>query len=355
VSLLRGRRAAGHRHSSSLTPPGAGLLVLGLVVAALSRASGNGWLVLVTGASIALLLASRPRSCQLGGRRLSLTGPPRARAGAPFSRTVTVALGTGCAAVPSSALVVASPLVEVPRLLVPPLGAGQEVAATTTWRALRRGRLELLDLTEATTGHFGLWRVEHRLRLGCPLVVHPALAEPAVLVTSRYDSADPARATAPGGPDLAGLRAWRSGDERRDVHWRASARRGRLVVAERDAPLDRAWLLAVVGPPTSPADEAALATAAATACLALGRGPVHVVAAGPDGVRAAPTGSPTELLDWFADLAEVGAPSSATLLAALPAGADVVNVVVCTAASTWWASAGTDPSVRWNRLQGDLS
>jgi uncharacterized protein (DUF58 family) len=50
------------------------------------------------------------------------------------------------------------------------------------------------------------------------------------------------------GPTVRGLREWRSGDDARAVHWRASARRGQLVVLEREAPRRPALtLLAITG------------------------------------------------------------------------------------------------------------
>jgi uncharacterized protein (DUF58 family) len=100
--------------------------------------------------------------------------------------------------------------------------------------ALPRGRYAVLRAFVASTHPFGLVRLRRALAAPPELLVYPA---PGALVEGRSaaDALDEllGRGT-PGQGDLqpCGLRDHREGEGVRGVHWRASARRGRLVVQE---------------------------------------------------------------------------------------------------------------------------
>ena len=169
-----------------------------------------------------------------------------------------------------------------------------------------------LGITRSTRG----WATDHEL------LVHPAPARPAdpTLSAAPIDAAS--RASIRGTEELAGLRPWRPGEDRRAVHWRASARRRQLVVVERDVPdLPTRWVLVLVGAAGSDADESALAVAAATWVDQLARDhDVQVLAWTPDGALLPPPDrAPTTVLDWFARLPGLAVPSPFAVLEALPA------------------------------------
>jgi uncharacterized protein (DUF58 family) len=136
--------------------------------------------------------------------------------------------------------------------------------------------------------------------------VHPAPAAP----VSLPDLAAPLTTSIGGGSrsglgaDFYGVREWRSGDAAATVHWRASARRNRLVVVERERP-PAGPLIVMIGQPPEPDGqwELALSRAAATAVLACRAGrPVMLVGA----ALVTRPGSPGQVLDWFAELDSTG-------------------------------------------------
>ena len=100
------------------------------------------------------------------------------------------------------------------------------------------------------------WRLAERwatVPLGQPVRVYPDLAEgrseALYLIRSRQVALEKRRARHAGsGREFESLRDYRQGDERRDIYWRASARRGKLVTKvyqpERSQPV---WILVDAG------------------------------------------------------------------------------------------------------------
>jgi hypothetical protein len=142
------------------------------------------------------------------------------------------------------------------------------------------------------------------------------------------------------GLDLAGIREWRTGDDPRRVHWRSTARRGRLVVAERGTGPAPALRVVVVGPSEAPDWEPLVATAAATARVAQIAGrPVSVTCWGTTGPSAIAAGTPVDLLDWWAALGTVLLPAPQDLVASQgghPSADGLVVVASAYVTSAWW-------------------
>lgn len=179
------------------------------------------------------------------------------------------------------------------------------------------------------------------------LVVAPAAAIPVPVVLSRVTGVLARSRPARGGQDLAGLRPWRSGDESREVHWRASARRGRLVVAEREEPPGGRCVLAVVGELHTQHDEDRLAQLIATCERQRALGVPCDVLAWPAPEPTAPHGQPSlapatsaGLLEWAAALRTLTTPSPEDLVASLPCRVDCVTVLTSSAVcADWWGQA----------------
>jgi len=108
-------------------------------------------------------------------------------------------------------------------------------------RFARRGLMPLPGLVLGTRLPFGL--VEARRTAGDPveMLVLPAAGRLRRRARARLEAhaALGGRIRRPHGEDLAHLRPYRPGDHPRAVHWRATARTGRVVVAEREAPQGR--------------------------------------------------------------------------------------------------------------------
>ena len=112
-------------------------------------------------------------------------------------------------------------------------GAGEAVLALPT---AHRGWFEPGRLRISTTRPLGLARAWAYAWPDAPLLVYPAPEPsgpplPLGQGDGRQSRLDPA------GDDVHHLREWRSGDSRRVVAWKASARRGALLVREFEQPL----------------------------------------------------------------------------------------------------------------------
>lgn len=128
-----------------------------------------------------------------------------------------------------------------------------------------RGVHHTLGLSASVSGPFGLFEAVRRIRYRFPrpLAVGPApLAHPfevPPLRTVRYGLTQ----TAPTGRELfRGVRSYQRGDPRRQVHWKATAHRGELMVRENEGSgvIVLRLVLDLHGP--GPAAEAALGRAA---------------------------------------------------------------------------------------------
>ncbi len=126
--------------------------------------------------------------------------------------------------------------------------------------ALPRGVHDIHRLRIASRFPFGLFELTVRRPLQLEVVTHPlpASAPPASALrrpAGQHDGASAQPAT------VSGLRPFRTGDAVRDVHWKATARRGVPIVKERDGEVGDARTI-VVDRRCSPADlEQALAVA----------------------------------------------------------------------------------------------
>jgi uncharacterized protein (DUF58 family) len=174
-------------------------------------------------------------------------------------------------------------------------------------------------------------------------VVHPQTVDvvlPGPRAAADDDRAGDGRTRA--GVDVYGVREWRPGDVARDVHWRASARRGRLAVVERERPERPALAVLLVGTAGAAAWEPAVAVGASAAALAAGQGRRTALVASQSAVAPLVTGGPATLLDWSAALVETRLPTPAELSAALSwlgRGGDLLVVAADPLADAWWAGA----------------
>ncbi|WP_088316060.1 DUF58 domain-containing protein [Kineosporia sp. R_H_3] len=144
---------------------------------------------------------------------------------------------------------------------VPPGGT-----AHVTQRRVARHRAfsEGHDVTLSTTAPFGMVERRRVLANRRVSVVHPVPSWAADVVVRGGEGDDPAGEPARTGPDLHSVREWRPGDEARHVHWRSTARHGRLVVVEPERTVSRRLALVVAGEPAAPEWEALLSRVAGT-------------------------------------------------------------------------------------------
>jgi uncharacterized protein (DUF58 family) len=200
-------------------------------------------------------------------------------------------------------------------------------------------------LTAVSAVPFGL--LQARTVSLCPyaVVVHPRpVRARRVPVGRTAGAADGAAVLARSGPDLHGIREWRTGDSSRDVHWRSSARRGRLVVVEREEPQEQALTMLVAGTPAAADWETLLASAAATAAAVARSGRDVVLIAREVGTSPLRTRRPVEVLDWFSGLGATEVPLADDAQHAFDAagrGGDVVVAMSDALPTGWWDRLGS--------------
>lgn len=128
-------------------------------------------------------------------------------------------------------------------VLFPYVPAGESRKGGYRGRLVRRGRYRLGPLRVSTRFPFGLFRSTITLDQPDTVVVFPRLGR----LTGRWarrrrlSFAGTHRRERRPGPegDFYGVRPWQTGDVRRRVHWRASARTGDLVVRQFEQPRNR--------------------------------------------------------------------------------------------------------------------
>ncbi len=140
------------------------------------------------------------------------------------------------------------------------------------------------------------------------------------------------------GTDVHGIREWRSGDEASQVHWRSTARRGRLVVLEREVPKAGSMAIVLSAGAGDQSWEEVISLAGWTAAATVRTGREVALIAQYGGVQMI-TGGPKELLDWCATLGNGALAGEAELERACAftgGGGDVL--VACGAALPvgWW-------------------
>jgi uncharacterized protein (DUF58 family) len=153
-------------------------------------------------------------------------------------------------------------------------GATQQRAYLLT--AAARGPFRLAGFRVSTRFPFGLFAKSLLIEAPTETLVYPALDRVSALAARGPDrSSGEARSRAQGrGTEAAGLRAFLPGDSARSVHWRASARRGALLVRdrEREEQPDLEVLLRTRGRPADAAFERSVRRAASEVVAHLAAG-----------------------------------------------------------------------------------
>jgi uncharacterized protein (DUF58 family) len=248
---------------------------------AIARTSGSGWVqalgAVVAGFLVVGLVA--PRRPVRRARCRVVEAPADATAGTAFAFTVAV---------------------DRPLRLRPagppggPVLTGDQAEVALTATARHRGVIDALVVDVASAAPFGLlwWSKRVALPLSRPVHVAPRTGPPdwSLVVEGQGRGEDARRIEARVG-ESRGLREYRSGDQRRAVHWPATAHHGRLMVREMELPGDRPLTVRVALPADPEAAERVAERALGTvaALVAAGRR-VLLVTDEPGGLVAAPVG-----------------------------------------------------------------
>jgi len=206
--------------------------------------TGNNLLYLVLGLLVSLLLLSAFLSeTVLSGLRIGRELPPYGVVGQPFR--VGVVVENRKRRLASHSLVISELGVDGARTFVARVGPGESVRAFWTGVEPRRGVLRLSGFRITTRFPFGLFEKNREVFLPAEIPIHPlGLASGDAEVLSAAPGQVPV--PAPGqGLDFHALRAYRPGDDLRQIHWKATAKTGRLVALERERERQRRVTLLV--------------------------------------------------------------------------------------------------------------
>jgi uncharacterized protein (DUF58 family) len=207
-------------------------ITLGIGFAAIN--TGNNLLYLLLGWMLSVIVASGILSEQtLRGLNVTRLPPGRLFAGRPFLMGISLRNEKG--RLPSFSievedLVGRKPLDKKCYFLKVPAGRVQ----TTSYRHVfaRRGLYRFQGFRVSTKFPFALFRKSRDVDALGEIVVFPAVHPVQIPAPTTDHGGEDVRSRLGRRGEFFGLREFRSGDDRRDVHWRSSARQGRLMVRE---------------------------------------------------------------------------------------------------------------------------
>lgn len=214
-----------------------GLVFVGLILAIGLAAvnTGNNLLYVVLGMMLASLLLSFTLSEWAVARiQVMRSQPPTVTAGVSFR--VVYSLVNPNRRAPSLALRLTERLGSAEVMAAAPyLSAGETVEAKAAALAQERGRIQFRDLTLMTSGPFGWFTKARRLTQPGEIVVLPqgelAALDRENLLALGEERPQNRRGR---GDELFGFRDYFRGDPLKDIHWKTSARTGRLLIRLRE-------------------------------------------------------------------------------------------------------------------------
>lgn len=231
----------------SFTREGRLVVVLAVGVGFAAINTGNNLLYLILGWLLSFIIASGILS-EMVLKKLEVTRrpPPRVHAGEPFLMEVVIANkkpNRASFSIEVEDLQGKTPIDKRCYFLKIPAEKTQRTSYRHTWA--RRGLYTLTGYRIATKFPFALFRKSRDVDAPLEVLVYPArvaVPRPPPKTTSRGEAT--ANRVGRRG-EFFGLRERRSGDDRRDVHWKSSARTGRLLVREYEDELARKVVIGV--------------------------------------------------------------------------------------------------------------
>ncbi|HTR69175.1 MAG TPA: DUF58 domain-containing protein [Mycobacteriales bacterium] len=294
------------------------LVLLAIILELLGRLIGSTGVTVAAAAALGAVLGDAILTPRIDRTRVTRKGPIRMTVGVPAPVELTILAPDRRWGIDRQLVITdAHPALSADRVLCPRLRRGAIATATHAPVPLHRGYWRDGGSIEiAAFSPLGGFVRHWTARYEGELWVHPAAAPPARLpeISAARATGTAASTRSGTGTDLFAVREWRTGDHTGEIHWRATARRGQLIVRERERPVQTALTVAV-GHADGGADwEASICTACATALGALRAG--RLVALVSDaGVEHPATA--VEIQDWFAEVAARSDPSVQVLQSAV--------------------------------------
>lgn len=220
-------------------------LAFTLAVGVAAINTGNNLLYLVLGLLVSVLLLSAFLSETVLSRlRIERELPPFGVVGQPLR--VGIVVHNRKRRLASHSLVISEIGIEGARTYVTRVGPGESVRAYWVGVQPRRGALALHGFRITTRFPFGLFEKSREVALAGRVPIHPSGVLSARTTKLLPRSLGPIPVPAPGrGLDFHALREYRQGDDLRQIHWKATARTGRLFAVEKERELQRRVTLVV--------------------------------------------------------------------------------------------------------------
>lgn len=277
---------------------------VGALLVVVGTTAQSGWLFVLAAGVLGLLASGVFTWHRLGGATVSRSVPARAQVGEMVPLDVVVR-NDARGRLPLMRLEDRMPGFEDLVALFESVPAGAVATANLPRRAVQRGVFDRGCVDLITAAPLGVLRTRRHVHVSSRVIVHPPLIEIEgfPLPETPALTADEALAVARAGNGdvFAGVREYRPGDQRRWIHWRTTARTGRLAVREHEEPARSPVVLVAEGPMEESADHVA-SVAASIGMLALRCGrPLHCVGQGRLGDHVE-NATAVRLLDWAAGL-----------------------------------------------------
>lgn len=279
----------------------------GAVLILMSGTAQAAWLAVLGALVVGTVAGSVPVRHRLSGAVVEVRAPVRLRVGDEF--TLEIAVSAPTHALPVHRLELVGAPFPSTAVLVESVRRGDVTRGGVTVTATTRGVHDAQLVRLSTGAPFGLLRSSAEMTATVQVEVGATLVDlPNRQVRSLTGADDASAERHRGGDEFHAVRDYRSGDAMRDVHWRSTARVGRLVVREYERAVPVRSAVAITGGVPGPAFEALLSAAASIAHRALLDGEeVDLVRAGPAGRPIARWASSEQDLHSWSAAAEAGA------------------------------------------------
>ncbi len=267
-----------------------------------------GWLFVLAAGVLGLVAGSFVVKHRLGAVEVVRRVPRRARVGDDIRAGLSVTNGSR-SSVPLFAVEDAFDAFDPVTVGVDRLAGGAQAEIELVRRATRRGVYEEGSVSLSCGAPFGLVRSRKTRHIRTPLTVVPRWVElssfPILEPSSSPSEVLHERARTGAGEEYLGVREYRPGDPLRAVHWRTTARAGKLIVREYQQEISSTVGLVLAGVDhgagSSSSFESLVSAAASVGIYALQTGhPIHIARDHGAGIEYLGGTGKHDLLDWLA-------------------------------------------------------
>ena len=284
------------------------VLGVGCLLVLAGATAQAGWLFVLAAGVLGLAVGSLIVRHRLATVEISRSVPRRARVGDDVRAGITVFNPT-TRGIPLFVIEDGYPAFAPVRVAVEGLDAGATAEIELVRRAATRGIFDQGTVTLSSGSPFGLARSRRQRTMASELTVVPRWAElnsfPILEPSSSPSDVLHERARTGAGQEYLGVREYRAGDPLRSVHWRSTARAGRLIVREYEQEIATRLGLVIAGADhgdgATSAFESLVSAVATIGIYALSTGhPIYLTRAGTDGIEHLAEPGKHDLLDWLA-------------------------------------------------------